>query len=134
MSIFTKETSLYEVLIRVRPDKSWTAQYQTITVVKEGDAALTTNVDAVLPLDTQDVVAFDVVSHLIGTAAADHMVAQAVLIDIAEKQGHAIIDLESQAEKQVRVVDDLKSQLEQQAKTISELQSKIADMKKTEAS
>jgi len=105
MATFTKETSLYEILIRVRPDGSWAAQYQTLTEVKEDGVVLNTAVDNVLPLDTQDAAAFGIVAQLVGNSAAKNLVEHQKLLEKSESDAgqiqkllEQIADLQSKAE------------------------------------
>lgn len=96
MATFTKDTSLYEILIRVRPDGSWAAQYQTLTEVKEDGIVLNTAVDSVLPLNTEDAAAFTIVEQLIGNSAAKNLVEHQKLLEKSENDARLIAELQDQ--------------------------------------
>jgi hypothetical protein len=75
MANFTKETSLYEILIRVHADGGWAAQYQTLTEYKEDGVLVegATRIDAGIPLDREDSAAFGIVQQLLGEAASKNL-------------------------------------------------------------
>ncbi|MNL21372.1 hypothetical protein D3C87_1426590 [compost metagenome] len=111
MATFTKETSLYEILFRVRPDGSWAAQYQTLTEVKEDGVVLGTTVDNVLPLDKEDVAAFEVIEQLIGNSAAKNLVLIGNLQEKAQADAELIADLSSHLEAESAKVEELLAQI-----------------------
>lgn len=71
MAVFKEETTLYEILIRVNPDKTWAAHYQTLTEVKKDGIVISANVNDVLPLKVEDEEAYNILINLVGDIAAN---------------------------------------------------------------
>lgn len=79
MAIFTEETRLYEILIRVHPDGSWNSQYQTLTDVKKDGVSISSTLNDVAPLTEDNPQAYSVVQQLIGTTSAETLIVNQVL-------------------------------------------------------
>lgn len=98
MAIFTEETSLYEILIRVQQDGSWAAHYQTLTEVKKDGTAISTMVDPVQPLNVEDAQALSILNELVGDTTANNVV--------------LVVQLKETISNQLAMIEDLAHRLE----------------------
>lgn len=73
MAVFSEETRLYEVLIRVNEGIPWAAQYQTITEVKKDGVVISATIGDVAPVADKSSAEFDVIAQLIGHESAGAM-------------------------------------------------------------
>mgnify|MGYP001763096533 CR=1 FL=1 len=99
MSNFVKETSLYEILIRVHADGRWAAQYHTLTEFKEDGELIegvASQINAGIPLDTEDSEAFSIVEQLLGNSAAKNLVEYTKLLAKSASDDALIQDLMEQ--------------------------------------
>lgn len=99
MTIFSEETSLYEILIRVKPDGSWAAHYQNLTEVKKDGVTISAAASDVSPMDMENTEAFSVIQQLIGDAAAKNMVAIAIATKNLEEAEDLIHSLQAKIEE-----------------------------------
>lgn len=118
-TIFTEESSLYEVLIRVRPDGSWAAHYMMLEEVKRDGILISAKTSDVVPLNTEDSEAFSIVEQLIGNSSAKNMLLIGELQEKSAADSETIADLEShiyagnaQIEELLAVIRDLQAKLE----------------------
>lgn len=65
MAVFSEETSLYEILVRVNKDKTWSAHYQTLTEIKRDGEVISSSLADVMPV-TQGTASEMVLSELMG--------------------------------------------------------------------
>lgn len=79
MAVFKEETSLYEILIRVNPDKTWAAQYQTLTEIKKDGVIISATTSDVAPISKDNVEAFEIVQQLLGQMSANTLVENGLL-------------------------------------------------------
>lgn len=92
MAVFTEETSLYEILIRVNPDKTWAAQYQLLTEVKKDGSVIGSSVSDVAPLTENNQEAYAVVVSLMGEIAANTLQEN---LDLKDMLTHALQEIEN---------------------------------------
>src|SRR5690349_8722300 len=88
MAVELKQTtSLYEILIRVQPDGSWAAHYQTLTTISGGPNGDISSPGPATVLDRESPEAFALVEGLIGEAAASNLnLAQQLQAELAVAQ------------------------------------------------
>ncbi|NQD77771.1 hypothetical protein HP547_25320 [Pseudomonas sp. CrR7] len=80
MSQLIEQTSLYEILIRVREDGSYGAHYQTITrVLRDGERFGSASEGPLVPLVEGDSEAFALFGQYVGSATADTLAANQAL-------------------------------------------------------
>lgn len=115
MSEITRETSLYEVLIRVSPNGSWAAQYQTITELKEDGVAIPgipPSVSAAMPLSEKAPEAFAIAEQIIGSQGAKNLEILKQLQETETAQIELIAELNGKVAEQAEAIEELKGRLE----------------------
>lgn len=103
MATFTETTHLYEILVRVLPDGTFAAQYQTISEVLKDGQVISATVNDVKPL-TDDPEALAIVAGLLGRPTSETVAQNESLVQ-------AVALLESQNETLQAAVSSLTAQL-----------------------
>lgn len=94
MALFTEETSLYEILIRVQPGGAWAAHYQTLTEVKKDGIIISSSISDVAPLTDQNAESFAIVKQLLGESAANTLIMNQQMRDQLQKALIRVDELE----------------------------------------